>query len=284
MKCFYHNDMDGRCAGALVAMYEDNYNKEDYFEVDYIQELPIDKVSNGEKVYFVDYSFKENTKYVLDTLIEKDCDIVWIDHHTSSLNLIEEYPYLKEETRGIIRDGISGAGLTNMYLFNITNIEQCLECVRYVSDYDCWKFELGKDTDYFKLGLETYDFDALDKVWFDLFNLSSTLKIIIKKGKVIKEFIDKDNELYRNNYAYESSIEGHKCLVINKKSNSWIFGDKINEYDIVIVWAFNGEKYSYSIFSIKDNVDCSKIAEKFGGGGHKGASGFSSDKLLLKSI
>ena len=51
-----------------------------------------------------------------------------------------------------------------------------------------------------------------------------------------------------------------------------------------MVWVFNGTKYSYSIFSSNLNVDCSKIAEKYSGGGHKGAAGFSSDELLFKRV
>lgn len=51
MKCFYHNDMDGRCAAALVAHYTGNRNTENYFEVDYRNPLPIDVVKGGETVY-----------------------------------------------------------------------------------------------------------------------------------------------------------------------------------------------------------------------------------------
>lgn len=32
------------------------------------------------------------------------------------------------------------------------------------------------------------------------------------------------------------------------------------------------------------NIDCSKIAEKFGGSGHKRTAGFVSDELLFKKI
>ena len=51
-----------------------------------------------------------------------------------------------------------------------------------------------------------------------------------------------------------------------------------------MVWAFNGEKYSYTLYSNDKNVDCSKIAEKYGGGGGRGASGFSSNELLFKKV
>ena len=292
MKCFYHNDMDGRCAGAIVAQYENNYNKDDYFEVDYIMDLTpmLKKINNGETVYFVDYSFKENTKWILHKLIKMDCNVIWIDHHTSSLELEQKHNW---DIDGIRKDGISGAGLTYMY-FNKCNFDDIPYYIKLVSDYDCWIYKYDPDTTYFKIGIETFEYDALDDVWkrlyYDMINCkndiynNSWINQIINKGKIIKSYIDRDNEQYRNQYAYETEIEGNKCLVVNRKTNSWIFGDKYNEYPLVMVWAFNGEKYSYSIFSSNKDIDCSKIAEKFGGGGHKGAAGFSSNEMLFKKI
>lgn len=293
MKCFYHNDLDGRCAGAIVAQYTGNYNPENYFEVDYVMELPIDKVSDGELVFFVDYSFKENTIHVLDNLISRNCDVVWIDHHTSSINLQEQHKELKL-INGIRQEGISGAGLTYMYCHN-KSFDEIPYYVKLVSDYDCWQYKYEPDTTYFKLGIETEPYDALDKVWTKLADQDYLYRLCggfiekvpmsqTKTGKIIKQYIDQNNKYYREHFAYETEIEGLKCLVVNKKTNSWVFGEKYNDYPIVMVWAFNGEKYTYSIFSSNPNVDCSKIAEKYGGGGHKGAAGFSSDELLFKKI
>jgi oligoribonuclease NrnB/cAMP/cGMP phosphodiesterase (DHH superfamily) len=285
MKCFYHNDIDGRCAGSVVAQYENNYNKGDYFEVDYIMELPLNEIEENEKVYFVDYSFKKDTVWQLEKILDKTKNVIWIDHHTSSLNLEKELPWTKD-IGGLRRDGISGAGLTYMYLYRRERLGDCPDYIQLVSDYDCWKFELGDQTTYFKIGIETYYYDALDEIWKHLFtdDLCRFVCDVIDKGRIIKEYIDMDNEQYRDNYAYESEINGLKCLVVNKKSNSWIFGDKIDKYPLVMIWVFNGAKYSYSIFSTNKNIDCSKIAEKFGGGGHRGAAGFSSDELLFKKI
>jgi oligoribonuclease NrnB/cAMP/cGMP phosphodiesterase (DHH superfamily) len=154
-----------------------------------------------------------------------------------------------------------------------------------VSDYDCWIYKFDPDTTYFKIGIETKNYDALDRVWYDLYDTSNPkTDKIIKIGKTIKSYIDKDNDSYRESFAYETEIEGLKCIAVNKKSNSWIFGKKYDEYPIVMPWVFNGEKYIYSIFSSNPNVDCSKIAEKYGGGGHKGAAGFVSDELLFKKV
>lgn len=281
MKCFYHNDMDGRCAGALVAQHEQNYNREDFFEVDYIMDLSpmLARIADGEKVYFVDYSFKENTKHILHSLIARECDVIWIDHHTSSLELEKTHGWKIE---GIRSDEASGAALVYMY-FNKCSFDELPYYVKLVSDYDCWKYKFDPDTTRFKIGLETEEYDALDNVWMDLTGIGAIdiLEVIMDRGKTIKGYIDRDNEQYRKQYAYESVIGGYKALVVNRKTNSWVFGEKYNEYPVVCVWAFNGDRYSYSIFSGDKSVDCSKIAESYGGGGHKGAAGFSSDELLF---
>ena len=119
-----------------------------------------------------------------------------------------------------------------------------------------------------------------DYVSYHEFNLSSNYKLsvslfnnILGRGKIIKSYIDQDNTYYREHFAYESEIAGHKCLVVNKKTNSWVFGEKYNEYPLVMIWVFDGKKYTYSIFSSNNKIDCSKIAESYGGGGHRGAAG-----------
>lgn len=285
MKCFYHCDMDGRCSAAIVARMEMNYDREDYFEVNYVQPLPLDKVKAGERVYFVDYSFKADTIHQMGILLARGCDVIWIDHHTSSLNLLKDpnYEWVKD-VKGLISDEGAGAVLTYMYMLKV-NYEEVPYFIKLVSDYDTWSYKFEPETTWFKLGLETEDFDALDAVWKDLFSpmhSEHTRSGLIEKGKIIKEYIDKDNTLYRNRFEYEIELCGLPCKVINKSSNSWIFGEHYYQFPMVMVYAFDGEKVTYSIFSSDKMVDCSKIAESYSGGGHKGAAGFSSDEILFK--
>ena len=61
MKCFYHNDMDGKCAGSIVARVTGNYNAKDYIMYNYDGEIPTELIEDGETVYFVDLSFSVNT-------------------------------------------------------------------------------------------------------------------------------------------------------------------------------------------------------------------------------
>lgn len=284
MKCIYHNDMDGRCAGFLVAKFTGNKNPEDYMECDY-NHFPIDCISKEEVVYIVDYSFTESTIEFLGQLIHvRKCKVIWIDHHTSSIELSSNpsYRWIKD-IDGIRDDRLSGAGLVYSYFMNggVINVKHLPTVVQLVDDYDRWVYRLGDNTIYFKLGLETVDFDALDPIWDELYESDEKCDSIIATGAIIKQFIDKDNAVYLSSFGYESEIAGIPCLVVNRCTNSWIFGDKINSYSIVVVWVFDGIQYRYSIYSSDESIDCSKIAESYGGGGHKGAAGFRSDKLLF---
>lgn len=281
MKCFYHNDLDGRCAGSIVAQFENNYNRCDFFEVDYVTKLPLDVIQEGEKVYFVDYSFTKDTVWQLEAILKITNDVVWIDHHTSSINIEKELPWTSE-IKGLRAERRSGAALTYMYLHDKFDIKDCPYYVQLVSDYDCWLYKLEPDTTFFKIGIETKKYDVLDDIWENL--IRNGAAPIIELGKVIKSYIDNDNTYYREHFAYESEIAGHKCLVVNRKTNSWVFGEKYNEYPLVMVWVFDGDQYTYSIFSSNKDIDCSKIAESYGGGGHKGAAGFSSAELLFKKV
>ena len=70
-----------------------------------------------------------------------------------------------------------------------------------------------------------------------------------------------------------------KYLRSPKKFTYKPFNPNEEEYDMFIGFSYNGKGWNYSLRSTK--VDCSQIAMKYGGGGHKGASGFNADKLLF---
>ena len=286
MKCFYHNDIDGYCAAAIVARYTSDYDKNDYIEYSYSSPLPLEKINPGETVYFVDLSFSLNTINELKKIInELNCDLIWCDHHTSSIEMLAKNPEY-EKIKGIRTSEFSGAALTWMYFENC-KFNECPYFVQLVSDFDCWKFEFA-NTMYFKYALESNDISPLSNVWNKLFrddqiNGNPMLRNMIKEGKIIEKYMIQWNENYCKQYSYESEIDGIKCLVCNIRANSLLFGDLINDYPLVAIWVCDGNQYKYSIYSNKEDIDCSKIAEKFGGGGHKGASGFVSTELILKN-
>lgn len=291
MKVFHHNDMDGYAAAHCVKVYKNLTNddvKRDFFEVDYLDKSKYDrekfnKVSDFEEVWIVDYSFTEETHDILKSLLEKKCKIRWIDHHTSSIELLKVHPEYSI-IPGLINKTVSGAALTYMYLFtNEHKFSECPQYIQLISDYDNWNLKMVPQSEYFKLNYdkEINKWKFLDELYKNRFS-SDFIRNCCDIGKNIKQYIDSDNKYFREKYGYESEFEGMIVFVVPKKSNSWIFGDLVEKYPITVCYSFNGEIYEYSIFSNeKFNIDVSKIAEKLGGGGHYGVAGFTSKELLF---
>jgi len=88
--------------------------------------------------------------------------------------------------------------------------------------------------------------------------------------------------------AYPVEFEGHKAWAINKTlSDSKIFESlpEANSRPLWILFSFKAGIWKYSLYSAPDSeIDVSKIAVKYGGGGHVGAAGFQSDKYLLEDV
>ena len=83
MKCFYHNDADGKCSAFWVKLsagltdLENNY-KDEFIEMDYSKPFPMDKINKDEMVYIVDFSISPEE---MRSLLKITKDVTWIDHH-----------------------------------------------------------------------------------------------------------------------------------------------------------------------------------------------------------
>jgi oligoribonuclease NrnB/cAMP/cGMP phosphodiesterase (DHH superfamily) len=284
MKIIHHDDNDGHGAAALVAEATGDSNPNDFIEVDYVKPIPVDKISDGETVWIVDVSISDmDGLNAIKGLLKRGCDVIWVDHHKSSIDMINEHPELKS-IKGIRDTHRCAAYLVYQLCFGKRG-EPVPQWLEYLDDQDRhgsedYKYEI--QTTYFKLGVQGVPNGPLDEVWKYIIShpMRSLLKIL-SRGEVIHNYKKISDTFYRDKYAYESTFEGLKCLVVNNKTTSDIFGDLYSKYPLLVVWVFNGEKYVYTLYSGDKNIDCSALAAKYGGGGHPGAAGFKSDKLLF---
>jgi nanoRNase/pAp phosphatase (c-di-AMP/oligoRNAs hydrolase) len=78
-----------------------------------------------------------------------------------------------------------------------------------------------------------------------------------------------------NDYTYRP----YKCFAVNLGHCNSDYFKSLPEgkYDILMPFVFNGEQFIISLYS--KTVDVSEIAKKYGGGGHKGAAGFTCYRL-----
>lgn len=263
MKCFYHGDLDGKCSGFWVL---NKYPECEMREIHYDMEFPIEDIVENEMVFIVDFSIEPDMMRKLLEITEK---VIWIDHHKSAIKKYDDFEY---DIKGVREVGKAGCILTYNYLYPEDEINMLTE---YVGDWDVWKFDYGERTEYFKMGMESYDTHPKSDIWRRA--LKNTSKII-EEGEVISRYNKQKYREYRDSYAYEVEFEGYDCLVCNRgQASSKLFGDKIYEYDFVIKYVYNGEEYVVSLYS--KNVDVSEIAEKYSGGGHEGAAGFVCEEL-----
>ena len=278
MRIFYHNDLDGRCAGAITLREALKYpvpgpGDVGLIEVDYKDKIDVGKILVGERIFVVDFSFKPE---VMNEILRKTLEIVWLDHHKTAF----EYQY-DYEIGGIRDENYAGCELTWLFFHKKKPMPRA---VVLIGDYDKWALKFQPSCFEFYEGLKMEDTNPKSELWDVLLGkivpMADDLESrILQQGKsAIK---------YRNNYCakichdfgYEIDWEGHKAFATNfYQFGSKGFGDKMEQYDFCIAYIHDGQRFTISLYSIK-GVDVSEICKKYGGGGHKGAAGFVTDKV-----
>lgn len=265
-----------------------------------------------ETIYLVDYSIykEENVKALI--WLKENYNLIWIDHHESSLKKEIEVPVLKE-IKGIRIIGISGAGLCWLYynksaynvIETINKFNHKLNPV--IEKKDALELLENINTPLFVLYTHRYDiFDLNDDVLnfnygFNELNVKHMVELIsirnnsyisktsekqeleycIRKGKYISSYLNIENEkIVKENgvefYYIDEDNNKYKCLTLNHSIfTSLVYGDKINDYDFVFTYVKKRNLYRCSLYASSNNdVNVSKIANRYGGGGHQKAAGF----------
>lgn len=278
MKCFYHNDLDGICAGAIVYniyKVDQNYTKKigeecEFIMINYKDDFPFDKIVLNETVIIVDFSLQKEGDF--DRLRGFTDKIIWIDHHKTA---IEKHSDLN--LQGIRDTKKAGCVLTWEYFYPNDKLPVVVDML---GSYDIWDFsKYGEELNVLQAGIRLFDHDVDSMnwaAWFDGWLLSDTLN----KGKTALLYRTKTWESLINSWSFMTEFEGYKAVACNAGSVSSQLFDSVEEsYDIMLPFIFDGKQWTVSIYTKKENIDCSVIAKKYGGGGHINAAGFQCEKL-----
>lgn len=288
MKVIHHNDADGYMSAKIVSTAQ-GLNDNDFICMDYTKELDLSLIDKNELVYIVDYSLEPE---MMKSLLEITKHVIWIDHHKTAIDKYKDFPDV-DKIKGFRFDGISATGLawlymrgltvntgnyTKDYYYMMTKLEKAPLSVQLINDWDVWN-HFKSDTKPFMIALNS-EIECWtspnNSFWYDLYKNGSFVKELVEKGKIMTEFRDGWASKFRFNYGFTINLEGHKVFCLNLgNANSEYFGDLIDKFDAVMTFCYKGtlNLFNASIYS-NGNVDVSEIAKKFGGGGHKGASGF----------
>lgn len=298
MKIFHHDDIDGRSSAFLVKLaLEKGYIQpektyfEKFIEMNYTTPFPIEDILKDEIVIIVDFSVKPP---IMDKILSKTSNVIWIDHHQTAIDTYKDYTN-KNKIKGIQfsdeNNLISGAGLTYLYFFEncktkedyIVKFDKIPYWVMLISDFDTFANKLKPKSYFFKLYLESIKNNPDNENWETIAEMShEEIENCINSASIIDSYLKETSEDLIKNTGFAKTIDGYNAFILNSnRKGSFQFNDNFNKYDICIVCYYDSKKWCYSIYSSKDDIDVSKIALKYGGGGHRGAAGFSSDKFLF---
>ena len=294
---FYHkSDLDGQCSGAIL---KSKFPDIELYGIDYGEKFPWELVKRIDEVYVVDYClqptelwkepdpFSEMEKLV-DKLDDYRAELVWIDHHISAIKNEEKYKVGEFHHRidGIRNIGESACVLTWKYIYPDKKLPRFIDLL---GKFDTWKNEDKEEWNNiivpFEYGMLTYETDpAKDMaIWNIMIFMANritegfSIGSICAIGRNVLKYEVKQNAMHAKRNAYEVDFEGLKGIAINSDLHSSMVLDSVYSpavHDIMIIYSQNKNLSWYvSFYSTKDNVDCSKIAAKYGGGGHRGAAG-----------
>ncbi len=282
MKVFYHNDNDGRAAGAVVGRFNRHFTPQ-FIPMLYGNPFPLDEITNEEAVYIVDYSI---TPKEMSKLLARDGYTVWIDHHMTALKAYEDFPYRID---GLRENGVAGCQLAWRFF---TPAPEPMT-LKLIGDRDVWKWEFGEMTAHLHAGLGMYDSYPDSVIWDRLIGEGWDVpggegmilfNKILDEGRAIIRFKDQWYKDIREAIGFKTIFEGYPALAVNApRTGSEVFGaghGKMPDFPLLLVYWHDGEKFGVSVFS--DVIDVDKIVTKWGGGGHKRAGGFECYTLPFK--
>ncbi|MCI5544199.1 MAG: DHHA1 domain-containing protein [Azospirillum sp.] len=284
MLCIYHiADHDGKGSGAIVKRV---FPEAELLGLNHDMEIPYDIIAQHDKIVVCDFALPVDFMFELSEKI----DFTWIDHHASVIDQYNaEILKGKKEIKGVRRVGQAAIELCWQYFYPDNPVPLGVELLAKNDLFDLRDPRVRP----FEFAMQSFGVNSPDdKIWTDLFENRLNIEAMIEEGERILSWINVRNYRLVRSMAFEAEIDGLKCICANMPQGYSSFYDSLENreyYDVMINFYMNRKrKWNLSFYSSKKEVDVSRLAAKFGGGGHRGAAGASAlDELpdfLRKNI
>jgi len=221
---------------------------------------------------------------------------VWIDHHATAIASHPRHiPGYRLDGVGACRlawqifKDLHDVGVANPELlptkadFQERRVQEPL-AVRLAGEYDVWdKRDSRADT--LQYGLRCSDLG--EDEWRAMLSPDTVgdraVGAILSAGEPAQRYATQENASLVLHRSFELDWEGLRFLCLNTaRCNSLTFQAAVkSEHDGLLAFYWNGRQWTVSLYHAphRTDIDLSKLAVKWGGGGHKGACGFNCKAL-----
>lgn len=286
--CLHHTDLDGAGSASVVGLYH-HEDEVTYRMYNYGWPLSPEELQGYDLIYAVDISFFQGGY----DWVYKTPNLIWIDHHLGAIRKesLPKYSWIKN-IPGLRRIGQGACELTWEYLFPEY---QCPDLIQILGTYDVWdktrmnwvmvnEIEAGAKH---VLGVNP-------KAIIDFIQSGKDPQELQDIGKTILGYIEKSGKGKLMSGFWIPDFHGLRVMALcTTEFSSLSFISYYNPVLMDICMPFQvvpsegnpGEFFvRCSLYTENPEIDVSKIAEKFGGSGHRGAAGMQISLTTLSEI
>ena len=281
---YHKNCMDGFGSAFVVWYWNKINNKYNANKIKYIGCSNRTKLPNsqsvhntnktidiiGKNILICDFGFNYD---IMKLIEEKSNSVLLIDHHKTTLDMFKDNPNFLINNKIIDMDK-SGCYLTWEYFFGNNYVPKLIQ---YINDNDLWLKQMPYTLEYtaylrnIDQTFENYELELDDNKINDSINIG---KILLKSEvKIINNILLHTciRFIKHNNIKYLIGTVNTNVL------HSDIGNGMMKKYPIDFAICYNYDSNTnnskFSLRSLDNRNDVSNIAKKYGGGGHRNASG-----------
>jgi len=220
----------------------------------------------GEHVFFLDFSYP---RAIMEEIVKQAKSVTLIDHHVSALNALQGMPGIDMQ---FCSQENSGAMLAWKFIQLKGYLEPMPTILLHIEDRDLWKF----------------DIEGTKAITAFMFSYPLTIEQMeensrmvdsgqaVKEGKALLRQSAIDLKHIMKTTKRKIVIDGYEVFCCNcPPKHSSEIGNLLTEEGVFGATYYDTENERVFSLRSKDSlIDVSKVAIKFGGGGHRNAAGF----------
>lgn len=220
--------------------------------------------------------FKDSKKSItrLETLIENSKQVIWIDGHTNTKDLLDSK--YADKVKIYYHENMGTSWITHYCLLG----GHSNTVVDLVSEFQTRR-NPSRSAINLALYIMTVFSSPIDSVWTTIYERPDIIDNLLGIGSNVYHFIVQQNVSCLERRTYKRTLNGLEITVLN--SNPKLFlPDVIEKYHgPILIWFFDGRVYRYTLYAAKSDIDCLEFSKEYFGYGKMHKTVFVSKDHIL---